>query len=144
MSYTLGEASRATGKNKTTIARAIHTGKLSATRNSDGSYTIDPAELHRVFPVTPGYRAATVAPQQNATEDATPVALAVLEERVAQLEQRLAEVETQRDQWHDQAERLTRLLMAPKADEGATPAPVAQPAEPPAEQPPARPWWKRW
>jgi excisionase family DNA binding protein len=50
MSYTLGTAAKATGKSKPTIQRAIQSGKISATRNSDGSYLIDPAELHRVYP----------------------------------------------------------------------------------------------
>src|SRR3954464_9102428 len=53
MAYTLGTAAKATGRGKTTIYRAIKSGKISATRHEDGSYTIDPAELHRVFPPAP-------------------------------------------------------------------------------------------
>jgi hypothetical protein len=53
MSYTLGDAAKASGMSKTTIHRAIKSGKISATKANDGSYSIDPAELHRVFqPVT--------------------------------------------------------------------------------------------
>lgn len=51
MSYTLGEAAKATGKSKPTIQRAIKSGKISAIKNENGSYTIEPAELHRVFSV---------------------------------------------------------------------------------------------
>jgi hypothetical protein len=51
MSYTLGQAARATGKSKPTLARAIKRGHFSAIKAEDGSYTIDPAELHRVYPV---------------------------------------------------------------------------------------------
>jgi excisionase family DNA binding protein len=54
MSYTVGQAAKATGKSKPTISRAIKTGAISATKNGDGSYTIDPAELHRVFPPVTG------------------------------------------------------------------------------------------
>lgn len=50
--YTLGEAARATGKSKPTIARAIQSGRLSAARGDDGAYAIDPAELSRIYPVT--------------------------------------------------------------------------------------------
>ena len=50
MSYTVGQAAKATGKSKPTISRAIKTSAISAVKNGDGSYTIDPAELHRVFP----------------------------------------------------------------------------------------------
>ena len=51
MSYTLGQAARAVGKSKPTIARAIQTGRLSASRTDLGTFVIDPAELHRVFQV---------------------------------------------------------------------------------------------
>ncbi len=50
MSYTLGEAAKATGKSKATIHRAIQSHKISATKNeATGSWLIEPAELHRVF-----------------------------------------------------------------------------------------------
>jgi hypothetical protein len=53
MSYTLGQAAKATGKSRPTIQRAIKSGAISAAKAEDGSYEIDPAELHRVFqPVT--------------------------------------------------------------------------------------------
>jgi hypothetical protein len=50
MSYTLGDAAKATGKSKTTLHRAIKSGRISASKAEDGSYAIDPSELHRVFP----------------------------------------------------------------------------------------------
>jgi hypothetical protein len=50
MSYTLGTAAKAAGISKATVHRAIKSGRISATRHDNGSYTIDPAELHRVFP----------------------------------------------------------------------------------------------
>lgn len=52
MGYTLGEAAKATGKAKTTIQRAIKSGRISASKSSSGAYDIDPSELHRVFPAT--------------------------------------------------------------------------------------------
>jgi molecular chaperone GrpE (heat shock protein) len=50
MKHTIGTAAKATGKSKSTISRDIKKGKISATRSEDGSYEIDPAELHRVYP----------------------------------------------------------------------------------------------
>lgn len=50
MAYTLGEATKATGISKTTLQRAVKSGKVSATKNALGVWEIDPAELHRVFP----------------------------------------------------------------------------------------------
>jgi hypothetical protein len=50
MSYTLNDAAKATGKSKTTIHRAVKSGKISASKMENGAYSIDPSELHRVFP----------------------------------------------------------------------------------------------
>ena len=50
MSYTLGEAAKATGKSKAAISRAIKSIRFQQLRTMTGHYTIDPAELHRVFP----------------------------------------------------------------------------------------------
>ena len=47
---TLGEGSRLTGLGKTTLARAIKAGRLSATRTTTGSYEIEPAEFARCYP----------------------------------------------------------------------------------------------
>jgi len=50
MAYTLGEATKATGISKTSLQRAVKSGKVSATKNALGVWEIDPAELHRVYP----------------------------------------------------------------------------------------------
>ena len=49
MHLSLGQAAKETGMDKSTISRAIKSGKLSATRKENGGYEIDPAELFRVF-----------------------------------------------------------------------------------------------
>src|SRR4051794_32406552 len=48
--YTLGTAAKACGVSKSTIHRAIRSGRISARAVEGNSYEIDPAELHRVFP----------------------------------------------------------------------------------------------
>lgn len=50
MELSLVQAASLTGRSKSTIHRAIKSGKLSASRRDDGSYSISPAELFRVFP----------------------------------------------------------------------------------------------
>lgn len=52
--YTLGQAAKASGISKPTIARAIKRGALSAVKRPDGTYDIQPAELHRVWPAVTG------------------------------------------------------------------------------------------
>ena len=66
MKHTLGTAAEAVGVSKSTIYRAVKAGRLSATRNDDGEYQIDPAELHRAYePV------AARAEERAVTQDAT-------------------------------------------------------------------------
>lgn len=47
----LREAAKLAGRGKTTIHAAITEGRLTAERNESGGYEIDPAELHRLFPL---------------------------------------------------------------------------------------------
>lgn len=46
---TLRQAANLTGKSKSTLTRAIKAGRLSASRNAEGTYAIDPAELARAY-----------------------------------------------------------------------------------------------
>ena len=47
----LSEAAKLSGQSKSAIWRAVNSGRLTATRTFTGDYRIDPAELHRVFPL---------------------------------------------------------------------------------------------
>lgn len=50
MSWSVSRAARETGLSKSTISRAIKSGRISAAKQHDGSYLIEPAELFRVYP----------------------------------------------------------------------------------------------
>ena len=123
---TLGEAARLTGLGKTTIARAIKAGRLSATRTDLGSYSIDAAELHRVYPLPAPATGTTVDVTGEATPN-TESQIAALREVADLLRAQLMDVKEDRDHWRQQA---TRLVLAPPAP---VPAPVA----------PSRRWWRR-
>jgi hypothetical protein len=115
MKYTLGKAAAATGKSKTTIHRAISSGKISAIRNEQGEYEIDPSELMRVYDIV------TPEPQKrNGMErSVTPVAAdetPVLRAEIEGLKQQLALVKDERDDLRrrldeDSAERRRLTLM---------------------------------
>jgi hypothetical protein len=114
MRYTLGTAAKATGKTKTTIQRAIKSGKISAEKLSDGGYSIDPSELHRIFPpllddtISRNPILDTTRPQ-----DETPglrAKIEALEAMLAREREALDEVRADRDAWKQQA---TALLAAP-------------------------------
>jgi len=52
MTMTLNEAAKSCRKAKGTVLKAIKDGRLSAPKDAQGRYKIDPSELHRVFPLT--------------------------------------------------------------------------------------------
>lgn len=114
MQYTLGTAAKATGKSKTTIQRAISNGTISAYKSEKGSYSIDPAELHRVFPRIGG-ETVTRDTEMDITrpKDETPALRAKVEALEAMLtreREALEEIRTDRDAWKHQA---SALLSAP-------------------------------
>ena len=100
----LSQAAKLTGKSKSTINRAIRSGKLSATRHEDGTYSIDPAELARAFDVEP----LEGAKRRDAELDGPR-----LLERIAALEAMLnrereisTDLKEDRDRWRQQAAAL--------------------------------------
>jgi hypothetical protein len=48
--YTIATAAAAVGRNKSAILRAINAGKISITKDENGEWQIDPAELHCIYP----------------------------------------------------------------------------------------------
>jgi predicted MPP superfamily phosphohydrolase len=134
MLYTLGQAAKATGKSKPTIQRAIKSGQLSAKRNDNGSYTIDPAELHRVFqPVTAKSNATGTVKQSETPEIQGENQL--LRELLKQVEgerddlrRRLDASEAAREAAAAETRRLTLLLThQPASSPAATPNEAKQP-----------------
>ena len=155
--FSLSQAAKCAGVSKATIHRAIKSGKLSAIRQDDGSYQIDPAELSRVYEITVGGGGGLVTPE-TATEPvsgrfdetirnpsrnaASETPAAVLQAELvgarqlidflkAQVEGLRGDVEDlrgDRDGWRQQAETAQRLLTHSR-----------ETASPPAR----RPWWKR-
>ena len=92
--WTLNQAAKEAGKSKGTISKAIKAGKLSATRTDSGSFSIDPAELFRVFPRT------STEPQEAVQEPRNDVSSGVGGDTVklADLKQRLEASEDERRQ----------------------------------------------
>ena len=112
MAYTLGEAAKAVSKSKATISKAIKSGRISAVKEADGRFSIEPVELHRVYPVNVE---VTVHPEQKETGVNTTVSsdLMLLQARLdaadARLSDRDATIEDlreDRDRWRQQATTL--------------------------------------
>jgi excisionase family DNA binding protein len=109
MAYTLTEAATATGLSRSTIFRAIKSGRISATR-IEGNFSIEPVELHRVFPAVSEKRADEAAMNQNAIAAALPdmALIAQLESEIRSLrgmsaltEERFREMRDDREESRD-------------------------------------------
>ena len=114
MGWTLRQAADECGKSRSTIHRALQSGKLSGNRNDDGSWDIDPSELARVFPWdTQGHAQRDTAETAGDGENSNAQVLAV---KVEMLEEQLGrERETVEDLRRrlDKAEERAFALAAP-------------------------------
>lgn len=116
MKHTLGTAAKATGKAKSTILRAIKSGTISAQKAPDGSYEIDPAELHRVFDPAPSEQITSNDTQPNEEHHAAlGLRVKLLEsERQREREQMQATIDDLRARLDRSEDRITALLSAPR------------------------------
>lgn len=107
---TLGQAAKLAGVGKTTLTRAIKSGRLSADRRDDGSYRIDASELARIYeikPETPGTGGGTEYVVHRATPGRDPdvtARLAAAEAEIRGLREMLARADADRDAWRSAAE----------------------------------------
>jgi excisionase family DNA binding protein len=106
MKYTLGDAAKATGVSKPTISRAIKSGKISGAKDESGIFQLDPAEVHRVWPMKhhssndDGTLKQTV-PSNNE---------AALQAENTLLRQMVEKAEERETHWRKQAEHSMMLL----------------------------------
>ena len=100
MSYSLVEAAIACGVNRSTVLRAIKASKISASKDEQGEWRIEPAELHRVYPPVQANEARPERAHQ--------------ETLIAELRNALSDMRRDRDEWREQAQRFA--LLAPKAE----------------------------
>jgi hypothetical protein len=148
MPYTVGQAAKATGKSKPTISRAIKTGAISAARNDDGSYTIDPAELHRVFP--PLSLSSNETPDLKRSD--TPALQVTLQREIELLREMMAskdavidDLRKRLDREGEERRKLTAILTDQRPQAIITPPPEERAAAPATEalaSTRARGWWR--
>ena len=128
MYLSLGQAAREAGVAKSTISKALSSGKLSYREKSSEGYKIDPAELFRVFPKKSAEElAANDWQHDSAAQETMPysarfeIQLAGLKSLVAEKDRRIADLEADRVQlredrhrltenWQDERVRLLKLL----------------------------------
>ena len=106
MKHTAGTAAKAVGKTKSTITKAIASGKLSAIKNDNGAWEIDASELYRVYPPTP---LETVEIEQNDTlkeMGGNSKEIEALERLLKAAEEQIYDLKADRDEWRKQANQL--------------------------------------
>lgn len=132
MVYTLGEAAKVIGLTKSGLAKAIKTGRVSATRNENGSYAIDPAELHRVFPPV-----VDDQPTAESVQLDTPSRLVELAAKIEALQEQLS----REREW---SRELSRRLDEEAAERRRLIALLTHQPQTPAEPANAQPtFWRR-
>src|SRR4051812_26903550 len=105
MPYSLKQAADATGRTKPTLLRAIQTGKISAKKTEMGTWEIDPAELHRVYPPVAQGVTSTVTSAEEVT-----VELLLLRQELTTKEGHLTALQEERERERRQlTERITEL-----------------------------------
>lgn len=141
MAFTASEAAKEVGKSLPTITKAISSGKLSASGPKGGPYSIEPAELFRVWPrveetpaETSKFRAEEthgLGAENRGLERLVSTLQEQLRELRAERDETVADLRADRDGWRQQAERLALTLPAPAN------APTPEPAQPVTVEPPA-------
>jgi len=106
MKHTAGTAAKAVGKTKSTITKAIASGKLSAIKNDNGAWEIDASELYRVYPPTPleiveiEHKDTLKETGRNSKE------IQALERLLKAAEEQIDDLKADRDEWRKQANQL--------------------------------------
>jgi excisionase family DNA binding protein len=131
MAYSLTQAAEAAKVQRSTVFKWIKAGKVSAVKADDGSYRIQPAELHRyldsVAKETPPQETVKQDDTTHSTETETLVELVSLRSQIDALKQilemerqraeearkREEDLKAERDRWAAQAERLALAPPAP-------------------------------
>lgn len=115
MQFTLQQAATATGKAKSTLQRAIKAGKLSASRNSDGSYCIDSSELLRVYPLhapgsAPPAMKQLATPERNDETDLLRLKIELLQIQLEQAKETTNDLRKRLDDSDAERRQLLNLL----------------------------------
>lgn len=121
----LNQAAKAVNKSPSTISKYLKNGKLSYVSKDNYGYKIDRSELIRVFPDANSEpirekKDRTIANTENTTNEYIDLRVKaelsqerekLQEKQIRVLEDRVKELQTERDDWKEQAQTL--LLQAP-------------------------------
>jgi excisionase family DNA binding protein len=131
MHLTLGQAAKHTGVSKSYLSKLIRTGKITAERQPNGEFRIDPSELDRIPEMRSQGRAENSPRERSDTPENTGwerernLLMMLLQDR----EHQIQDLRQERDAWRQQAERAQQTLLLTAGAKH--------------EEPQVRRWW-RW
>lgn len=142
----LAQAVTLTGKSKSTLTRAIKSGRMSAVRRADGTFALDPAELLRVYP--DAVRGASDGASRNGDPVASDAAqqaaqqseISALRDDLAAARQAVAVADAERRAAVALADERARALEAAERNLADLRRMLPAPAGPVSP----RPWWRFW
>lgn len=112
MGIPLSEASQHVGKAKQTIIKAIRSGRISAEKDENGEWRVEPVELFRVWPAVNRLTGNTrVEIHGGSLQSPHPVD----GELVTSLREQIADLREDRDRWRSMAEKLLLTDQSVKA-----------------------------
>ena len=109
MKFTLGQAARQAGISKSYLSRLVKSGKISAERQENGEYRIDPSELSRLVELrAQGHVGGNSTSERLETprELVLQREVELLRELLRDKEETLADVRRERDAWRQQAQTV--------------------------------------
>ena len=131
MQLTLGQAAKHTGVSKSYLSKLIRTGKITAERQPNGEFRIDPSELERIAEIRSQGRAENSLQERLDTHEKTSwererdTLMLLLHDR----EHQIQDLRQERDAWRQQAERAQQTLLLTAGAKH--------------EEPQAKRWWRR-
>jgi predicted site-specific integrase-resolvase len=135
MNLSAREAAEAVGLSRDGILKAIRTGKLSAQKNQNGEWRIEPVELFRVYTAVSanGHSPVAVSPQtsEDASVESLQAELRQFQQRLADKDDVIEDLRQRLDAEADERRKLTLILTETRS------------IVPPAPVPQRRSWWQR-
>ncbi len=107
---TLTQAAAEVGRTRSTLFKAIKAGRLSATKDAQGHFLIDPVELHRVY-VVANVSQGNQSEQRDTGNDTSEIAVLrreneLLRQQAARDWEQIERERQQADNWRQQAVML--------------------------------------
>ena len=109
MKLTLSEVARQAGMSKSTLSRLVKKGRITAEKQENGEFRIDPSELDRLAELRSSVR--SVQRVETGTDVVLQREIDLLREMLLDKERTIQDLRTERDDWKKQAQQTQQAQM---------------------------------